>query len=65
VILHFNSLKGDKQIHVNNLLGQQVRSASSNETTAVLDLQGLEKGVYLVSVVSDNGKTIAKKLIIE
>lgn len=65
VTLGFGHRKGAKQIYVTNLLGQVVRTETSHEASATLDLNGLEKGIYLVQVFSEGSKATAQKLIVE
>lgn len=64
-ILRFSNAESKKQVYISNLLGQQVYAASTDNAFSVLDLQGLEKGIYLVSVVSEDAKTYTQKLIVE
>jgi hypothetical protein len=47
-----------------NTLGQQVMKSDVNTNDAIIDLQGLDAGIYLVKVVSGNDQ-MTKKLVIK
>ncbi|MDP2387426.1 MAG: T9SS type A sorting domain-containing protein, partial [Bacteroidota bacterium] len=59
--------KEDVKIEVTNMLGQVVYSESENNTTAnakAINLTGLSKGVYLVSVSTATDKMV-RKIVVE
>ena len=56
-----------KQLNIANMLGQTVISFTDLETQALengIDVSNLSSGIYLVSVKTDNNKSIDKKVII-
>lgn len=57
--------EGIRKVEVYNLLGQQVFSMEANGNKSVLlDLSGLAKGVYLVTVTNKEGRNATKRLIV-
>ena len=56
----------DQKIEIKNILGQIVYSKfATHSTTNNINLSGLKKGVYSISLSSVNGITPAKKIIIQ
>lgn len=53
-----------KLLLIYDLLGVLVKSISVNYLSDIIDLNEFEKGVYIIDIISENGKT-SKKLIIE
>lgn len=60
VNISINGIKGDYELNIFDLYGRVVYAASENVVSGninkVVDLSGLEKGVYFLELVSDNGK---------
>jgi hypothetical protein len=57
----------DKQtIEIKNIIGQTVYSQiASNSSTTTINLSDINKGIYTVSLINENGKSSAKKIIIQ
>ena len=58
-VLHITNAKSLESATIHNLMGQHVMSAEINNTSAQLDLSGLAKGMYFVTLRSNGAeKTI-------
>ena len=57
----------DKQtIEIKNIIGQTVYSQiASNSSTTTINLSDINKGIYTVSLINENGNSSAKKIIIQ
>ena len=57
----------DKQtIEIKNIIGQTVYSQfAGNSSTATINLSDINKGIYTVSLINENGKSSTKKIIIQ
>jgi hypothetical protein len=56
--------EGKVNVEVYDALGKKVKSFEQTALTAVFDLTGFPKGIYIVNVISDGTKT-SKKIILE
>ena len=54
-----------KQIKVTDVRGVCVFQTGTNDSTVLLDLSNLAKGMYLVNITEKNGKNLNQKLIIQ
>ena len=52
-------------VTINNVLGQTVFSATTNEMNTTIDLSNFDKGVYTIKLKSDKNKTYTEKVIVE
>ena len=59
--------KSDKQtIEIKNIIGQTVYSQiAGNSSTATINLSDINKGIYTVSLINENGTISTKKIIIQ
>ena len=59
--------KSDKQtIEIKNIIGQTVYSQiASNSSTITINLSDINKGIYTVSLINENGTSSTKKIIIQ
>ena len=57
----------DKQtIEIKNIIGQTIHSQiAGNSTNTTIDLSDLNKGIYTVSLINENGISSTKKIIIQ
>ena len=56
----------NQTIEIKNVIGQTVYSEiASNSSENTIDLSNLDKGVYTITLISDNGMSSAKKIIIQ
>lgn len=49
-----------RSISILDIKGQMIRTQSVNANQAVLDVQNLANGMYILSIVTDNGRTVKK-----
>ncbi len=61
------TIKGENmnQIMIYNSLGQLVKSIECNDNAVEVDVKNFKNGMYFINVINDNGKRIAKKVIVE
>jgi Secretion system C-terminal sorting domain len=64
ISLFVNTLIGNGTIVVTDLYGKQIKTQSLSMGTNTVDIANLAKGVYLVSTITNEGKT-TKKLVVE
>ena len=64
ITITLNNWANDKQIKLTNVSGQVLYQANTNRNTIQLDINDFSTGVYFVSI-SDQNKTMTKKLIIQ
>ena len=64
ISLNLNTLTGAGSIVVTDLYGKQVKRQSLSMGSNTVDVANLSKGFYLVSIITEQGKT-TKKLIVE
>jgi hypothetical protein len=64
VSLQVDKLVGAGSIVITDLYGKQVKSQSLSMGTNTIDVSNLAKGFYLVSTITEQGKT-TKKLVVE
>lgn len=59
--------KSDKQtIEIKNIIGQTVYSQiAGNSSTTTINLSDINKGIYTVSLINENGTSSTKKIIIQ
>ena len=62
--LNVNSLMGAGSIVVTDLYGKQIKRQSLSMGTNTIDVSKLSKGIYFVSMITNEGKT-TKKLVVE
>ena len=56
----------NQTIEIKNVIGQTVYSEiARNSSENTIDLSNLDKGVYTITLISDNGMSSAKKIIIQ
>lgn len=56
---------GIKRVSISNMMGQEVVPAINGEKTMSVNTANLSKGVYLLRILTDNGHTLSRKLVIE
>ena len=64
ITITLNNWANDKQIKLTSVSGQVLYQANTNRNTIQLDINDFSTGVYFVSI-SDQNKTMTKKLIIQ
>ena len=56
----------EQTIEIKNIIGQTVHSQiAGNSSTVTINLSDFNKGIYTVSLISDNGTSSTKKIIIQ
>ncbi len=60
----YSGSNSDKLVEIYSLSGKMIKSFKSHSKTEIIDLQGLPKGVYLVSIVKE-GTRSTRRLIID
>ena len=57
---------GKQTIEIKNIIGQTVYSKiTSNSTSNTINLSNINKGIYTVSLINENGTSYSKKIIIQ
>ena len=57
---------GKQTIEIKNIIGQTVYSKiTSNSTSNTINLSNINKGIYTVSLINENGTSSSKKIIIQ
>ncbi len=64
VNLKIDRLAGNSTIIITDLLGKEVMQQKINNLVSSINIEALGKGIYFVSVITDEGKT-TRKLIVE
>jgi PKD repeat protein len=53
------------EVHIYSLIGKLVHRSTVQEETTTLDLDALQKGLYILCISGDNGNFYSQKIIIE
>lgn len=64
-LLFINSNSDIDRIVITNAIGQEVKSVSKVSTSAPISLDGLNKGIYFISIQFSDGNQMVKKIIKE
>ena len=61
------TIKGDdvSQVMIYNSLGQLVKSLETHNDVVEVNVENFQNGMYFINIINNNGKIIAKKVVVE
>lgn len=62
-VITLSSTEGVAEIYVSNVLGQTI--IKTNTVTNTIDVSDLNKGIYIVTLVSENGTAVSERIVKE
>jgi hypothetical protein len=63
-VLHINSTEIISEVSVYNIQGKVIKTVSEiNSNTSEINLSSLQNGVYFVTILSENGDKLSKKIV--
>ena len=63
--LYIDNTEGVRRLEVTNMLGQKVKVVMVNSNTYTLSINGLDRGIYLISAFNDKGLVANNKFVKE
>jgi hypothetical protein len=64
-VVSFNQAIVDGQVRLTSLTGQLVRTYKVNAPQLIIEKDGMTPGIYFLNVVTENGTSVAQKLIVQ
>jgi hypothetical protein len=61
--LIIDNLEGENLVHLYNMYGQMVYSSVCSDASTELNVKDLKKGMYIIRVTAENGKTTVGKIL--